>query len=201
MSPTSSPTSSQVEPLLQEIGDDGEPSDSYPLKRCQADCDSNDECAGDLICFERTGVIPTVPGCGGEDTYNNDYCIVKSVPNLLNRIGNGLGEDAFGFCEGDCDEDTDCQGNLICQQRDDLEPIVGCIGEGRSTTDYCRPPDATTTTQAPPPCTNDDNWVFINRRGYEKDCDWVGRRPSKRCIKVGTNDVDAYTACPEYCGC
>ena len=113
--------------------------------------------------------------------------------------GNGLGKDAFGLCEGDCDEDTDCQGDLICQQRDNLEPIVGCIGEGRSTTDYCRPPDATTTTQAPPPCNNDDNWVYtIPRNNKQKTCSWVARK-SNRCNRVGNDGRTAKEACE--CAC
>jgi len=43
--------------------------------------------------------LAAVPGCLGEDTSSNDYCI-KPVP-LLTRLTNDLGTDAYGLCEGD----------------------------------------------------------------------------------------------------
>ena len=44
---------------------------------------------------------------------------------LVDKGNNGLPESAFplGMCEGDCDTDEDCDGGLICFQRDGLEPI------------------------------------------------------------------------------
>ena len=39
---------------------------------CEGDCDQNGDCAGDLICFQRSG-FTTVPGCSGsgiESTYH-----------------------------------------------------------------------------------------------------------------------------------
>ena len=29
-------------------------------------------------------------------------------------------------CQGDCDNDNDCQGEMYCHQRDDKDPIPGC---------------------------------------------------------------------------
>jgi hypothetical protein len=46
----------------------------YPLAECQGDCDSDDECAGDLICCHRDGT-EVVPGCVGVAAEKKDYCV------------------------------------------------------------------------------------------------------------------------------
>ena len=48
-----------------------------PLNECEGDCDNDNQCAGDLICYQREAGNEAVPGCaGGEsDTRNTDYCI------------------------------------------------------------------------------------------------------------------------------
>lgn len=43
----------------------------------------------------------------------------------------------LGECQGDCDDDTDCQPGLICFQRDQNEPVPGCLGNDASRSDYC----------------------------------------------------------------
>ena len=55
---------------------DGDPSYAFPLGVCQGDCDSTNDCAPGLVCFERTN-YQAVPGCcGGEyDSTANDYCV------------------------------------------------------------------------------------------------------------------------------
>ena len=50
--------------------------------------------------------------------------------------------DAFpmNICEGDCDEDADCSGNLVCYQRDDIDTalVPGCSGTPDvDGSDYC----------------------------------------------------------------
>jgi hypothetical protein len=53
--------------------------DTYPLGRCEADCDTDDECEGSLICHQRDKGEP-VPGCEGVDNSSADYCIsLKSM--------------------------------------------------------------------------------------------------------------------------
>jgi hypothetical protein len=43
--------------------------------------------------------------------------------------------------QGDCDSDSDCQGDLKCMQRDGKEEEVpGCRGNGSSGIDYCYNP-------------------------------------------------------------
>ena len=50
------------------------------LQRCEAGCDSDADCAGDLVCFERDnnngiGPLDAVPGCCGCGSRKRDYCI------------------------------------------------------------------------------------------------------------------------------
>jgi hypothetical protein len=56
----------------------------YPLQECQGDCDDDDECAGDLICFQRDGT-EVVPGCVGVPEEKVDYCI-KPPQELVESV-------------------------------------------------------------------------------------------------------------------
>lgn len=53
----------------------------------------------------------------------------------------------LGICEGDCDGDYDCEGELVCHQRDmdvsgKLGHVPSCAGRDTTTRDYCiRPSD------------------------------------------------------------
>lgn len=65
-------------PHLDEIGNNGVPSEVFPLGLCQGDCDSDDDCEGDLKCF-RDDDPKTVPGCQGNRRKNRsgnrvDFC-------------------------------------------------------------------------------------------------------------------------------
>jgi len=44
------------------------------LGECQADCDNDGECNGDLVCFQRGTTTTYVPGCDGVASGSNDYC-------------------------------------------------------------------------------------------------------------------------------
>mmetsp|Transcript_2625 Transcript_2625/g.5642 ORF Transcript_2625/g.5642 Transcript_2625/m.5642 type:complete len:440 (-) Transcript_2625:343-1662(-) len=54
-------------------------STTFPLEFCQGDCDSDDDCASDLICEQRNGVSP-IPGCEGTGETNSDYCRYPDLP-------------------------------------------------------------------------------------------------------------------------
>lgn len=43
----------------------------------------------------------------------------------------------LGRCEGDCDNDGDCQSGFECFQRNGGEPVPGCSGIDDSSIDYC----------------------------------------------------------------
>ena len=74
------------------------------------------KCAGDLICFQRSGTeTPSVPGCAGNASNfpSEDFCIRRSSPEFvldqLEYVGdNGYPEAAFPLheCQGDCDSDS-----------------------------------------------------------------------------------------------
>ena len=40
-------------------------------------------------------------------------------------------------CQGDCDSDSQCEGDLKCFLRDEFESVPGCSGQGLSGKDYC----------------------------------------------------------------
>ena len=56
---------------------DGWPASVFPLPLCGGDCDSDSDCQGNLICFQRRSRFTAVPGCrGGEnDSSQTDYCV------------------------------------------------------------------------------------------------------------------------------
>ncbi|CAB9505702.1 expressed unknown protein [Seminavis robusta] len=177
-------------PDLEGFG--GEPDDSYfPLQLCQGDCDSDDECDVGLVCFQRSGG-ENVPGCTGKTDNDilTDYCILGSIIQAAtnppdNNDGrpmahlelvaqNGVPASAYPLelCEGDCDDDSDCEGELVCLLREIDDPVPGCLGpEGlASRTDFCvYPPitaaptssptwNPTTSPSTPLPATLDPTW-------------------------------------------
>lgn len=72
------PQSENIRPehrLLQTLAFRGS-DPSFILNQCEGDCDSDSDCAGNLICFEKDlGDSSVVPGCQGQDSTRNDYCI------------------------------------------------------------------------------------------------------------------------------
>jgi uncharacterized surface protein with fasciclin (FAS1) repeats len=65
------PTTSRVKQI-------GQCSKNATCSLCEGDCDSDDECKGDLVCFKRRPMsFKKVPGCrgGGSDPSGTDYCI------------------------------------------------------------------------------------------------------------------------------
>lgn len=54
-----------------------------------------------------------------------------SQSGVINYVGE-CGSESYlcGMCEGDCDNDENCSGDLVCVQRSGNEPIQGCTGEG-----------------------------------------------------------------------
>lgn len=65
--------------VVWKVGDNGEPAEAFPLGMCDGDCDDDDDCGENMICFQRDGG-EAVPGCiGGEnDLDDTDYCISDS---------------------------------------------------------------------------------------------------------------------------
>ncbi|CAJ1938004.1 unnamed protein product [Cylindrotheca closterium] len=118
---------------------------SQILEHCQGDCDSNDDCGLDLICYQRNA-YEEVPGCNGgrTDGSNSDYCIKSSDWEIsgtprLQVVSHYPEEASLGRCEGDCDTDEDCADDLVCYQKNDCQYVAGCLGsfDDYSYTDYC----------------------------------------------------------------
>ena len=69
--------------------------------------------------------------------------IPKAKRRLLDAIGYGGTPDGeflpLGECEGDCDDDSQCEPGLVCYKRMPNAPIPGCKGGERfsSGTDFC----------------------------------------------------------------
>ena len=141
MPPGTTPTTVQ----LEFVSDGG----SAPLGLCQGDCDSDDDCVDNLVCFQRDA-LEKVPGCLGSGDMSFDYCIynpsditpgsttivIGSSSTIDVNSGTMLefvmndGDVPLGHCQGDCDSDADCLDNMRCFQRLDYEPVPGCIGLG-----------------------------------------------------------------------
>ena len=54
-------------------------------------------------------------------------------------------------CRADCDNDGECEGDLLCFSRGpgDLTPVPGCSGVGLAGRDYCYDPNAPTNSPSP----------------------------------------------------
>ena len=128
-------------------GNNGRPTSAFPLGKCQGDCDTDNECAANLKCYQRNsgGAVP--PGCSGTPTGSNDYCYDPNdsappapSPATLRIAGdNGSPSSVFplGRCQGDCDTDSECAVGLVCFQRRAGQAVPGCRGTPEGSKDYC----------------------------------------------------------------
>lgn len=120
-----------------------------PIKiaQCFGDCDSSDHCEEGLVCYHRDlddadDSVP-VPGCSESDNADihttNSVCVTPdNLPRHAVSRTAPVRRNLLGLCRGDCDSDSDCNGNLVCQQRDRGQSVQGCSGKDLSTSrDYC----------------------------------------------------------------
>ncbi|GKY93226.1 hypothetical protein MPSEU_000290300 [Mayamaea pseudoterrestris] len=140
---------------LRVTGNNGSPSNAFPLGECQGDCDSDRDCASGLVCFQRSGT-QSVPGCSGSSSNSGtDFCVRSSSSggggtstggSSLRIVGdNGSPSNVFplGKCQGDCDSDSDCAGNLVCFERTGTQSVPGCSGSSsNSGKDFCVDPSS-----------------------------------------------------------
>jgi len=119
------------------------------LGECEGECDRDDHCQHGLVCWHRTGWDSNVPpGCSGSaHDEHHDYCYDPNRRIPVEDKGVNQPSDDCGClleCEGDCDSDADCHGNLVCWHRDGWDDLVppGCRGDvhGRLY-DYCYDPN------------------------------------------------------------
>ena len=84
------------------------------LDRCEGDCDTDDDCMGNYVCFQREkDEYKDVPGClgGTHDASRTDYCIDPSTTTSDNAndllVGVDLDEEEDGGGGGNDDHDGD----------------------------------------------------------------------------------------------
>ena len=78
----------------------------------------------------------------------------------------------LGECTGDCDDDSDCEGDLICFQRDAFGYVPSCAGgtPNPSRTDFCIHPSAITELQF---CGSNPSQKLAQCQGdCDDDTDW-----------------------------
>eukprot|EP01083_Nonionella_stella_P085797 238025_1 len=117
------------------------------LVECQGDCDSDNNCIGNLKCHQRNGNAANPPGCQGAAKYDWDYCYdpTRAFVGNVNVNGNSGDVSVNGNnlveCQGDCDSDNNCAGDLKCYQRVGAAPNPpGCQGTAKYNWDYCYDP-------------------------------------------------------------
>ena len=118
----------------------------FPLRVCEGNCQTDAECGDGLSCLQRDGDANNYENlCSGTALTNWNYC----VPTL-NSASHGVltdvavnGNSKF-LCEGDCDNDDECFGPLVCHHRtgNGVSSQLSRYCEGIPTqhTDYCVPP-------------------------------------------------------------
>ena len=109
-----------------------------PIQVCEGECNSDDDCDGNLVCFIRRANEP-VPGCSGTISRSTNVCIRPVTPE--SRLYPGTG---YSLCEGDCNRDADCASGLFCHFRSNWEDTPGCTGSGfvtSATDDICYDPE------------------------------------------------------------
>mmetsp|Transcript_28492 Transcript_28492/g.61197 ORF Transcript_28492/g.61197 Transcript_28492/m.61197 type:complete len:682 (+) Transcript_28492:175-2220(+) len=150
---------------------------TWPLGECQGDCDLDTDCQGSLTCFQRSGNEP-VPGCSGTGTSGKDYCYAGAacdgdcLEDFADESENCNGNvPTLGKCQGDCDDDDDCESPLKCFQRGGTQPVPGCTGTGISGKDYCYDPNPPT--PSPTPCPDMEIVVNIVTDNYPEETSWI----------------------------
>jgi len=125
------------------------------LNDCESDCDSDAECAGDLVCyFRKDGFnIDLPPGCDGsgvdlsQEVFGNDrdFCYDRDAhyPHTAKHYGSANQVNTkINVCEADCKKNSDCAGDLQCFQRATVDPLPpGCVGDSVGANDYCYDPN------------------------------------------------------------
>lgn len=66
-------------------GNDGSPPIAFPLKHCEADCDSDIECSGTLVCLQRDDNEP-VQECSGTPLPTEDVSCFSSNSVIPSRF-------------------------------------------------------------------------------------------------------------------
>ena len=127
-----------TDPPLTIEGNDCDPPESFPLGACEGECDDDTQCQLGLKCFQRSG-SESIPGCSGDGQSGKDYCY-KPELEIVEIVNNNVDSLILGVCQGECDNDSDCQPGLRCLDRSGTDPVPGCSGDPERGKDYCYQP-------------------------------------------------------------
>ena len=101
-------------------------SSSNPCTVGQGDCDSDSDCQGSLICGHNTST-----DCPSGAPGSFDCCIAAPAPPSCDTLTDWTCCTSANPCtigQGDCDSDSDCQGNLICGHNTSTDCPSGAPG-------------------------------------------------------------------------
>ena len=133
--------------------------------------------------------------------------------NYVGECGSGY---QCGLCEGDCDGDSDCAGDLVCVQRNGFDVVAGCSGSGGDWDLYGK--DICAEALAPSPTPDFLNSLKFNDAGCsesipcgkcEGPCDTnscsldltcfnrIGDEPVPGCVTGGGGDISDISYCYE----
>lgn len=73
----------------------------------------------------------------GNATYAPTMAPTDPIISLQNLGWNPVANYPLGQCQGDCDTDKHCAGDMKCLQRSGREEVPGCLGKDSTSTDYC----------------------------------------------------------------
>lgn len=87
-----------MKPPLTDVSNDNNSSSGLAtltlLGLCEGDCDTDNDCVDDLICYLRDE-FDNVPGCSGSGSINVDYCIIDpTITTLTNNSTSGSNNNA-----------------------------------------------------------------------------------------------------------
>ncbi len=121
-------------------------SSTYLCRRCEGNCNTDDDCEGDLQCRERDH-FEGVPGCsqagGNFDMKGKNICVDADQNKPQLRTCSAWHRHNCPECSS-CHDDSDCRGDLRCALRNGIDDVPGCRWGRRATlrdfihgTNYC----------------------------------------------------------------
>jgi hypothetical protein len=125
------------------LGHKGYCSEECPCDQGEGDCTSDNQCSGNLVCLENAGNWYGMP-------FNTGVCVPDACFQSARSGGTTFGPMHDDFCTacgcaagmGDCDDDTECLGDLICVENNSGSPhfesysLGSLFGAGQSGTTY-----------------------------------------------------------------
>lgn len=86
------------------------------------------------VCVNARVGVPAAATSRSERLLQDDTLDLPILQTVGNNGGRGF---PLGECQGDCDNDEECQDGLMCQQRSSGDPVPGCVGSWLTETDFC----------------------------------------------------------------